>query len=78
MTIRGLFTMVVGQSLLLLLIHPLGFPSPLFVASLLKKHLQEQPKQIIAVILGLEGSVWLHLIKDCDPLPSEWKKSKRK
>ena len=30
------------------------------------------PDQAIAVAVGLEGSVWLHLIQDGDPLPTEW------
>ena len=30
------------------------------------------PDQLIAVAVGLEGSVWLHLIQDGDPLPTEW------
>jgi uncharacterized metal-binding protein len=30
------------------------------------------PDQLIAVAVGLEGSVWLHLIQDGDPLPIEW------
>ena len=30
-----------------------------------------------AVVLGLEGSVWLHLILDGDPLPVEWGRSRR-
>ena len=39
--------------------------------------LQTQPQQVLAVVLGLEGSVWLHLILDGDPLPVEWGRNRR-
>jgi len=39
--------------------------------------LQTQPQQVLAVVLGLEGSVWLHLILDGDPLPVEWGRRRR-
>ena len=42
----------------------------------LKQLIEENPKPAIAILLGLEGSAWLHLIKDGDPLPIEWKEQK--
>ena len=34
--------------------------------------IQQQPLTILAFLLGLEANVWLHLIMDGDPMPSEW------
>ncbi len=34
-------------------------------------------EEILAIIGGIEASVWLHLFKDGDPFPSEWNKSKK-
>ena len=31
-----------------------------------------QPQMVLVILLGLEGSVWLHLLLDGDPLPVEW------
>ena len=36
-----------------------------------------QPQQAVAMLVGLEASVWLHLILDGDPLPVEWNRSRR-
>ena len=33
---------------------------------------------LIAVLLGLEVSCWLHLILDGDPLPAEWHRRRRR
>ena len=33
---------------------------------------QDHPRPLIATALGLEASVWLHLLLDGDPLPVEW------
>ena len=34
--------------------------------------IDHQPAQVLALVLGLEASVWLHLILDGDPWPVEW------
>ncbi len=36
------------------------------------------PQQTLAIMLGLEGSAWLHLIQDRDPMPAEWHRWKQK
>jgi len=33
---------------------------------------RQHPQGVVAAALGLEGSVWLHLLLDGDPLPAEW------
>ena len=33
--------------------------------------------QLLAALLGLEASCWLHLILDGDPLPAEWQRRRR-
>ena len=38
---------------------------------------QAQPQQTLAMLIGLEASVWLHLILDGDPYPVEWHQSRR-
>ena len=58
--------------LLLMLLQPLGCPAPLSLAKALNEQLRLNPQPILAVLLGLEASVWLHLILDGDPLPAEW------
>ena len=36
------------------------------------------PKQFLAMLFGAEGSAWLHLLQDGDPLPIKWKKNHSK
>ena len=31
-------------------------------------------KALLSLIIGLEGSAWLHLMQDGDPLPTEWRR----
>ena len=38
---------------------------------------QAQPQQTLAMLIGLEASVWLHLVLDGDPFPVEWHHSRR-
>lgn len=59
--------------LLLVLLQPLGLPSPLKAAEAFQKLLQQQPQASLAFLIGLEASAWLHLIQDGDPMPSGWK-----
>ena len=44
----------------------------------LLQQLVGQPNALLAVLLGLEASVWLHLILDGDPLPAEWRARRRR
>ena len=47
-------------------------PTPGEALPLVLAWLQKHPGPLLAVLLGLETSVWLHLILDGDPLPAEW------
>ena len=44
--------------------------------------LRQHPRAVISVLLGLESSVWLHLVLDGDPLPAEcpnrWRRQRRR
>ncbi|HJN36221.1 MAG: metal-binding protein [Prochlorococcus sp.] len=61
-------------ALLLLLLSPLGLPAPARAAAAIQDLLQAQPQAILSLLLGLEASVWLHLIQDGDPMPHEWRR----
>ena len=52
--------------------------SPSLVLTNLQNTLQEYPQQATAMLLGLEASVWLHLIQDGDPWPAEWTRRRRR
>ncbi len=58
--------------LLLMLLQPLGCPAPMSLVKTLNEQLRLNPQPILSLLLGLEASVWLHLILDGDPLPAEW------
>lgn len=47
-------------------------PTPSEGLPMVLRWLREHPRPLLAVLLGLETSVWLHLILDGDPLPAEW------
>ena len=34
--------------------------------------LHQQPRAGLALMVGLEGSAWIHLVLDGDPWPQEW------
>ena len=51
--------------------------SPNDVLSALQWAIRNHPQQGAALLLGLEASVWLHLIQDGDPLPAEWTRRRR-
>ena len=61
-------------SFILALINSLGFADALEIMDLLSTLIKNNPKNTLAVLLGLEASAWLHLIKDGDPLPKRWHK----
>ncbi len=64
--------------LILCLLNPLGLSSPSLAIKSISQIIQKYPHQALAMILGLEASVWLHLIKDGDPLPTEWRYWRRR
>ena len=61
-------------ALLLLLLSPLGLPTPARAAAGLLDLLQNHPQAVLSLLLGLEASVWLHLIQDGDPMPPGWRR----
>ena len=65
-------------ALMLLLFKALGLSIPLEKTDLLKEKLKQNPQILFALFIGLEASVWLHLVKDNDPFPKEWHKWKKK
>ncbi|MFM7228933.1 MAG: metal-binding protein [Cyanobacteriota bacterium] len=60
-------------ALLLLLLsgvlQPLGLPGPRVLVSAAIALWQRQQPLLLAALLGVEASAWLHLIQDGDPLP---------
>ena len=52
--------------------------SPSLVLTNLQNTLLQYPLQATAMLLGLEASVWLHLIQDGDPWPAEWTRRRRR
>ena len=52
--------------------------TPGLVMTTLQENIQRQPHPTAALLLGLEASVWLHLIQDGDPWPAEWTRRRRR
>ena len=48
------------------------YPTPSEGLPVVLQWVRQHPRPLLAVLLGLETSVWLHLILDGDPLPAEW------
>ena len=65
-------------SLLLQTLIGLQTTSPSELSTLLVRSAQAQPRSLLAIALGLEASVWLHLVLDGDPMPVEWRRRKRR
>ena len=59
-----------------------AFPTPSQAWPDLVSALRHHPRTLISILVGLEGSVWLHLILDGDPLPAEcrkpWRRNRRR
>ncbi len=55
--------------LLALLLQPLGAPSPARLLEAGRELWRQQRPLLIAALVGLEASSWLHLIQDGDPDP---------
>ena len=52
--------------------------SPLTLLNSLQRWIETNPRQLVALLLGLETSVWIHLILDGDPWPAECSGRKRR
>ncbi|WP_320666737.1 metal-binding protein [Prochlorococcus sp. MIT 1307] len=59
-------------TVILLLLHSLGFTDTKQTIRWLSELIKHNPKQSLMVLVGLEASAWLHLMKDGDPLPKRW------
>ena len=46
--------------------------SPALLLAALQQLTHQHPQELIALLVGLEGSAWIHLILDGDPWPQEW------
>ena len=64
--------------LLAFLIEPTRLSGLLNAAHFINEVIKQYPKYCLTVVLGLEASAWLHLIKDGDPMPQEWSKRSHK
>ena len=73
----GLLGWLLLQELLQFLLG-LSIASPSTLAESLKTIALARPRMVLSVALGLEASVWLHLLMDGDPLPVEWHRRPRK
>ena len=66
-----LFTLI---SLLLTLMTPIGMPSAIDMQKAISQFIIKFPKETLALLIGLEGSAWLHIMQDGDPWPMKWPK----
>ena len=46
--------------------------SPSKLLADLQQLMRQYPREFIGLMVGLEGSAWIHLILDGDPWPQEW------
>ncbi len=60
--------------LLILLIKSMNIESIMKISNGLIKNITNNRILYLSIIIGIEGSAWLHLLQDGDPLPIEWKK----
>jgi uncharacterized metal-binding protein len=52
--------------------------SPAMLLAALQQLMRQHPQELIALLVGLEGSAWIHLILDGDPWPQEWSKKRQR
>ena len=52
--------------------------SPAVLLTTLQQLMHQQPQEFIALLVGLEGRAWIHLILDGDPWPQEWSKKRQR
>ena len=77
-TLRLAYLAILIIALISLLEQILNIDKAPYNLSKLKEDIIQFRHTYLPVILGVEGSAWLHLIKDGDPLPSELQKRKQK
>ncbi len=58
-------------TLFILFLHIIGIKAPFISPQMLIQLIRTYPHYSLPIILGLEASAWLHLIKDGDPFPIE-------
>ena len=57
------------------LAQPLGSPSPWVITQRASQLWHQHQPLVLAALVGLEASAWLHLIQDGDPLPpAPWRR----
>ncbi len=52
--------------------------SPAMLLTTLQQLMRQHPQELIALLVGLESSAWIHLILDGDPWPQEWSKKRQR
>ena len=52
--------------------------SPALLLTTLQQLMRIYPREVIALLVGLEGSAWIHLILDGDPWPQEWSNKRQR
>ena len=69
-----------GVLLLWCLVATMAVPalSPAMLLTTLQQLMHQYPREFIALLVGLEGSAWIHLILDGDPWPQEWSKKRQR
>ena len=68
--------MLLGWSLIFSLLVP--WLSPTMVVASLERLITQHPVELLSLVIGIEGSVWLHLILDGDPWPQEWSNKRQR
>jgi uncharacterized metal-binding protein len=56
-----------------LVLAPLGGPAPAALIGMAQQLWQDRRPLVLAALVGLEASAWLHLIQDGDPMPRRWR-----
>ena len=51
--------------------------SPSMLLADLQELIRQHPHEFTGMVVGLEGSAWIHLILDGDPWPQEWSKKRQ-
>ena len=51
--------------------------SPPLLVGNLRELMRQHPQKLISLVVGLEGSAWIHLILDGDPWPQEWSRNRQ-
>lgn len=64
-------------TLFISLLKPFGFATHFSATHFIKDLVQQHPKKVLAGLIGLEASAWLHLVKDGDPIPTGWHKQRK-